>query len=132
MIGEAIQAALVEIIPNTFSEVAMDENAAAPFCLHTESETPVVLKEGNCGYTYKVEVFIADHTPDLVKSLSVSVITALEGLTGTTYPDHEDLEEGEVATIIDEVIYEGDEPGFDPESRLHGNSLTFTIETLNR
>lgn len=131
MIGEAIQSALVAIIPNTFAEV-MNEESAAPYCLHTEKETPVKLKEGLCGYTYNVEVFIVDQTPDLVKALSVSAISALEALEGTSYPLAEDLEEGETATTIDEVIYEGDDPGFDPESRLHGNLLTFTIETLNR
>jgi hypothetical protein len=131
MIGEAIQAALVAVIPNTFAEVMNDE-AAAPYCLHTEQETPVLLKEGICGYTYICEVFIVDQTPDSVKALSVSVISALEALTGTSYPDEEDLEDDETATIIDEIIYEGDDPGFDPESRLHGNLLTFTIETLNR
>lgn len=131
MIGEAIQAALAAIITNTFADV-MNDDAAVPYCLHTEAETPVKLKEGLCGYTYNVEVFIVDQTPDLVKTLSVSVISALEALSGTSYPDEEDLEEGETATDIDEVIYEGDDPGFDPESRMHGNLLTFTIETLNR
>jgi hypothetical protein len=131
MIGEAIQAALVPVITNTFAEI-MSEEAAAPYCLHTEKETPLKLKEGLCGYSYSVEVFVADSTTDSVKALSISIVTALEALEGTTYPDQEDLEQGETATIIDEVIYEGDDPGFDPESRLHGNLLTFTIETLNR
>jgi hypothetical protein len=131
MIGEAVQSALAAIIQNTYAEI-MNDDAAAPFCLHTEKESPVNLKEGVAGYSYNVEIFIVDSTPDSVKSLSVSVISALEALQGTTYPADEDLEEGEEATVIDGVLYEGDDPGFDPETRLHGNLLTFTIETKNR
>jgi hypothetical protein len=131
MTGEAIQAAIEVIIPNTYS-VEMNEEGKVPYCLHTEKETPQRLKEGLVGYSYICEVFIVDATPDSVKALSASVVSALEALEDTTYPADEDLEENETATIIDQVTYEGDEPGFNPETRNYGNLLTFTIETLNR
>jgi hypothetical protein len=131
MIGDTIQAALQKIIPNSFAEV-MEEEEIVPYCLHTEKETPDYLKEGIEGYTYTSEVFIVDRLPDNVKNLSISVITALVALSNTTFPETEDIDENEIATVIDNVSYDGDEPGFDPETRLFGNMLTFTIETKTR
>lgn len=120
MISEAIQTKCVTVIANSFSEIADEENT--PFCIHSESETPLLLKEGLDGYSYEVEIFIVDTSPDSVKTKSVSMITAIEALKGTTTN----------GTKIDMVNYEDDKPGFDVESRLYGNLLRFTIETSNR
>lgn len=79
MIGTAIQNALVAVIPNTFAQI-VDEGVDAPYCLHTEYETPLRLKSGLAGYSYEVEVFIVDTTPELVKTKSALVVAALEAL----------------------------------------------------
>lgn len=121
MIGEAIQKKLATVIPNAYNEVG-DEGIKAPFCTHSEKETPLRNKAGISGYEYAVEILIANKTADLVKSQSVLIIAAIEALQGTT-------DEG---TTIRGVTYEGDDAGFDRESRLYGNLITFTIETSNR
>lgn len=121
MIGEAIQKKLAAVIPNAYNEIG-DEGIKAPFCTHSEKESVRRNKEGISGYEYTVEILIANKTADLVKAQSVLVIAAIESLQNTT-------DEG---TVIKGVTYEGDDAGFDRESRLYGNLITFTIETSNR
>jgi hypothetical protein len=121
MISNAIQAKCESIIPNTFVTIG-DEKITVPFCTHNEVETPVYLKAGLSGYEYEVEIFIADVLPDNVGTLGNQIITAIGTLEGTTAD----------GTKIDMVEYQGDNPGFDTESRLYGNILKFLIETSNR
>jgi hypothetical protein len=121
MIGEAIQAALAVIIPNTFSSVA-DENTEAPFCVHTEKDTPEYLKEGISGYTWNCEIALINKTPDLVETNTMAIKTALESLQGTT--SH--------GTVIETVSYEGSDQGFDESSRLYMKIIQFIINTKNR
>lgn len=122
MISEAIQATIVAIIPNTFAIVG-DEEIITPYCVHTETELPpTLLKEGVINYNYSVEVLIIDDLPDNVNTKVNSVRTAIEALAGTTVN----------STSFEQVNYEGDDPGFDQESRLYANNIRFTIETKTR
>jgi hypothetical protein len=122
MISEAIQATVAAIITNTYAIIG-DEEITAPFCVHTETElAPTLLKEGILNYNYTVEVLIIDELPDSITTAANSVRAAIEALAGTTVN----------STTFDQVNYEGDSPGFDQESRLYGNNLTFTIETKTR
>lgn len=150
MIGAAIQSALEAVITNTYSEIA-EQDMKIPFCVHSERESPVRYKDGTVDFQYEVEVFIVDETSDSVKALSNAAVTALEALTGTTYTTTteaptttEETTTGSATTTaatttaapaggitIDQVSYEGDEPGYDQQSKLYGNSLRFIIEVSN-
>lgn len=122
MISEAIQTTVVAIVPNTYPIVG-DEEIEAPYCVHTETElAPSLTKEGVLNYNYLVEVLIIDELPDSVNTKIALVKAALEALPGTTVN----------STTFEQVNYEGDSPGFDPESRLYANNITFTIETKTR
>lgn len=122
MIGEAIQATVVAIIPNTYSMMA-DEQLVAPLCVHEETEIePTLIKEGTLNYNYAVDIMIIDTLPDNVISYAASVRSAIEALAGTT----------KNSTIFEQVIYEGDDPGFSTEDRLYSRNLRFTIETKTR
>ncbi len=121
MISAAIQAKLAAIIPRTYLAIG-DEDIEAPFCTHTETERELLLKEGNDGYEYDCAIAIIDDSPDDVETLKQSVITAIEALAGTTTN----------STKIDSVAYQGDDPGFDEESKLYITILSFLIETSNR
>jgi hypothetical protein len=122
MIGEAIQVTVEAIISNTFAIVG-DEEIITPYCVHTETEIePTYLKEGILNYNYSAEVLIIDVTPDSVNTKVALVRAAIEALAGTTVN----------STAIEQVIYEGDDPGFDQESRLYANNIRFSIETKTR
>ena len=122
MIGEAIQATVVAIIPNTYAIVG-DEEIEVPYCVHIETELePTRVKEGILNYNYSVEVLIIDSLPDSVISSAALVRAAIEALAGTTVN----------STTFEQVIYEGDDPGFDQESRLYASNIRFTIETKTR
>lgn len=122
MITEAIQATVAAIITNTYFTV-LDENISPPYCFHSEQELPPnLLKEGVHSYNYAVEIMIVDTLPDNVKTKVNSVRAAIEALAGTTVNSTEFLA----------VNYEGDDPGFDQESKLYGNNIRFTIETKTR
>lgn len=118
MISEAIQATVVAIIANTNVNIG-DEKIVTPFCVHNETELPPsLLKEGVDGYNFNVEIMIIDTLPDLVNANVVLVRAAIEALAGTTVN----------STAFEQVNYEGDDPGFDTESRLYANIIRFTIE----
>jgi hypothetical protein len=122
MIGEAIQATVAAIITNTFAIVG-DEEILAPYCVHTETELePTYLKEGLLNYNYSVEVLIIDVLPDNVLTKVALVRAAIEALAGTTVNN----------TIFEQVIYEGDDPGFNQEDRLYANNIRFLVETKTR
>lgn len=120
MIGEKIQTALEAVIPNTYVAIA-DEGVETPFCIHSERQVPIRLKEGVIGYTYECEVMIIDDSPDNVETLKKSVISALEALEGSSDDDYK----------ITSVDYTGDEPGFDKESKLFSTILLFNIDVFN-
>lgn len=121
MIGEAIQATIEAIIPNTYSSIG-DENIAIPFCVHEEKDEPIYLKEGIAGYEWNCEIAIIHNSPDAAEALSVQVISAIEALAGTT--SH--------STIIETVSYESGEPGFDQVTREYLRISRFIIQTKNR
>lgn len=121
MIGEAIQAAIAAIIPNTFATVA-DEGVIAPFCIHTERDTPEYLKEGISGFMWDCEIAVVNKTPDLVETNAMQIKTALEALEGTTSN----------STVIESVSFEGSDQGFDETSRLYMKVIQFIINTKNR
>ena len=122
MICEAIQDTIAAIVTNTFPIIG-DEETEAPFCLHTETEQePSLLKEGEESYNFLVEIFIADKLPDSVETNAALIRTAIEGLKGTTVR----------SVFFNEVNYEGNDPGFDAESREYANYLRFTVNTKNR
>jgi hypothetical protein len=123
MIGEAIQATVAAIIPNTFAIVVLDDEITAPYCVHTETELePTYLKAGLLNYNYAVEILIIDELPDNVSTKVALVRAAIEALPGTTVN----------STAFEQVIFEGDDPGFNEESRMYANNLRFTIETKTR
>ena len=122
MITEAIQATVAAIITNSYVTIG-DEEITVPFCVHSEQELPPnLLKEGVHSYNYAVEIMIVDTLPDNVKTKVDLVRAAIEALPGTTVNSTEFLV----------VNYEGDDPGFDQESKLYGNNIRFTIETKTR
>jgi hypothetical protein len=121
MIGEAIQAVIVAIIPNTYPSIG-DEGIEVPFCVHEEKDEPIYLKEGIAVYIWNCEVAIIHSTPDAAETLAMQVKTAIEALAGTT--NH--------TTIIETVSYEGGDPGFDQGSREYLKILRFIIQTKNR
>lgn len=121
MISTAIQSVLVGIIPNTYLAMG-DENIVVPYCVHKERGTPQYLKAGISGYSYECEIVIIDDLPEAIETLSVSIKTALEALVGTTSSN----------TKIESVVFEGDEPDYDTESKLYLTVMRFTIETSNR
>lgn len=121
MISEAIQETLEDIITNTYIAIG-DEDIDLPFCVHTEREVPVRLKEGVVGYEYEAEIVIVDDSPDDVEDLKQSIISAIEALTGTTVE----------STSISSAEYLGDEPMFDQEAHEYATVLRFNIETNNR
>jgi len=121
MIGEVIQATLQGIIPNTYSSVG-DEGISLPFCIHSESDIPLDLKEGIAGYTWSCDIALVHSTPDQVETLAMQVKTAFEALSGSTVN----------ATIIETVAYEGSDQGFDETSRSYMKTLQFIINTKNR
>ena len=121
MIGEAIQATVSAIITNTFAIVG-DEEIVTPYCVHTETELePALVKEGVLNYNYSVEVLVIDTLPDNVLSKVALIRAAIEALQGTIVN----------STIFEQVKFEGDNPGFDQESRLYANNIVFSIETKN-
>ena len=122
MISAAIQTTLEVILPDTFFAIG-DEGIEAPFCVHNEQELPpLLLKEGVAGYNFMVEIMIIDTLPDTVAAKVALVRAAIEALAGTTVD----------STKFETVNYEGDDPGFDQESRLYGNNMRFEIGTENR
>ena len=121
MISTGIQTTIKNIIPNTYF-VMGDEEIRVPYCVHKEMETEQRGKAGVLGYQYDCEVLIIDDSPDDIETNKESIISALEALGGTTVS----------STSVMSVQYEGDEPGFDVESRLYTNFLRFTIITNNR
>lgn len=121
MISTAIQITLQAIIPNTFLEMG-DEKISLPFCTHREKGETEYVKTGIIGYDYECTVLIVDSTPESVEAYAAQIINALTGLTGTTTG----------GTIIDLVVFEGDNPEFDEESKNYYNILTFGIKTTNR
>ncbi len=120
MLSAALQTALVGIITNTFIAIG-DEDIEAPFCVHSEKQTPVRLKSGVAGYEYECEIAVVDSTPDSIETYKASIRSALEGLEGTTSQ----------GTAIEVVEYLGDDPGFDQESKLYISILRFLIQTSN-
>lgn len=121
MVSAAIQSTLVAIIPNTYLAMG-DENIITPYCTHKEVATPDYVKEGICGYSYDCEILIIDDTPEKVETLVQSVKDAMLALTGTTVS----------GTIIELVVWDGEEPDFDIESKMYINILKFSVQTLNR
>jgi len=121
MISAALQSTLVAIIPNTFLAMG-DEEISAPYCVHKEIATPEYLKNGIAGYSYDCSIAIIDDLPEDVEALVQSVKNSVLALAGTTLS----------STSFESVIWEGDEPDFDTESKLYVNILKFTIETSNR
>jgi hypothetical protein len=120
MISAALQTTLMGIIPNTFIAIG-DEEIAAPFCVHSERQSPVRLKRGVAGYEYECEIAVIDDSPDDVEAYKQSIRTAIEALEGTTAS----------STSIELVDYLGDDPGFDQESKLYINILRFIIQSSN-
>jgi hypothetical protein len=116
MISAAIQTIISAIIPNTFMAMG-DEEILTPYCVHKETGTPEYVKAGISGYSYMCEVAIIDDTPDKVEALVQSVKDAIIA---------------QASVAFDSVVWEGDEPDFDMESKMYINVLKFTIETSNR
>jgi hypothetical protein len=85
MLSAALQTTLAGIITNTFFAIG-DEDIAAPFCVHSERQTPVLLKSGVAGYEYDCEVAVIDSSPDNVETKKKLIITAIEALA-TQYND---------------------------------------------
>jgi hypothetical protein len=121
MISTALQTTLAAIIPNTFLAMG-DEAIITPYCVHKEVASPEYLKAGISGYSYACEILIIDDLPETVETLVQSVKSAVIALAGTTAS----------STTIASVIWEGDEPDYDIESKMYINILRFTIETSNR
>lgn len=120
MLSAAIQTTLAGIIENTLISIG-DEEIAAPFCVHSERQNPARLKSGVAGYEYECEIAVVDDSPDDIETYKQSIRTALEALEGTTTS----------STSIELVEYQGDDPGFDQESKLYISILRFLIQTSN-
>jgi hypothetical protein len=121
MISTALQSTIEAIIPNTYLAMG-DEGITVPYCVHKEAATPEYLKSGIVGYSYVCEVAIIDTLPEALETLVQSVKNAIIALEGTTVS----------STKFDSVIWDGDEPDFDIDSKMYINILKFTIETSNR
>lgn len=121
MISTALQSTIAAIIPNTYFAMG-DEAIITPYCVHKESGVPEYLKVGIVGYNYNGEIVIIDDTPEKVETLVQSVKNAILALDGTTVS----------STSFKGITWEGDDPDYDPESKMYINILRFTILTLNR
>ena len=121
MISTALQTTLANIITNTYLAMG-DEKIVTPYCVHKEVASVNYLKSGLADYTYSCEILIIDDLPEAVEALVQSVKNAVIALQGTTVS----------STYFESVIWEGDEPDFDLESKMYFNILKFTIDTSNR
>lgn len=121
MIGEAIQQAIVAIIPNTYPLIG-DEKITLPLCVHEERDEPIYLKAGISGYVWSCEMAIIHNTPDEAETLAMQVKAVIEALGNTTSQ----------GTNIESVIYDGGDSGFDQTTKEYLKTVRFTIETSNR
>jgi hypothetical protein len=121
MISTAIQAKCSNIIKNTFF-VMGDEAIKVPYCVHREVLSDIFRnKETIHLYNWDVEVVIIHNSPDALGSYAASIISAIEGLAGTTTNN----------TTFTASKFEGTEPDFDTKDRLYINILKFNIDSIN-
>jgi hypothetical protein len=121
MITEAVQEKLAVVLAKCYADVA-PESATAPFIVHIEKGEPIRSKNGLEGYTWDVEVVLITLTPATRETYTASIISAIEGMTGTTVK----------STNVDEAFYVSDTPMFDEETGLYGTNILFNVITKNR